>query len=150
MLIRLSLQYPHTDPEDPTVHCEDSHMTLQEVRQANEMALGEFIGSLKAAQLRAEMEGMNRAMRKPRPLTHLWGMMRRLEKSKDFQAAYKKSFKMKNYVVCFGLQPIVEAAQASLLPRPCHVQISDTPSSCRTPVKSTAYACTYRGCHSCP
>ena len=143
--IRLSLQYPHTDPEDPTVYREDSHMTLQELRQADEMALGELIGSLKAAQLRAEMEGVKRAMKKSRPLTHLWGMTRRLEKPKDFQAAYEKSLNMKNYVVCFGLQPVVDAAQASLLPRPCHVQISDIPSSYRIPVESIAYACTYRG-----
>ena len=55
------------------------------------MALGELIGSLKAAQLGAEMEGVKRAMRKPRPLTHLLDMTRRLEKSEDFQAAYKKT-----------------------------------------------------------
>ena len=55
------------------------------------MALGELIGSLEAAQLGAEMEGVKGAMRKPRPLTHLWGMTRRLEKPKDFQAAYKKT-----------------------------------------------------------
>ena len=66
-------------------------MTLQEAQRADEMALGELIGSLKAAQLGAEMEGVKRAMRKSRPLTHLWGMTRRLEKPKDIQAAYKKT-----------------------------------------------------------
>ena len=66
-------------------------MTLQEVRRADEMALGEFIGSLEAARLGAEMDGAKRAMRKWRPLTHLLDMTRRLEKLKDFQAAYKKT-----------------------------------------------------------
>lgn len=90
-----SLQQPHTfedgAEDDPTIVREDWQMSLQEAQKADEKALGEYMGNQKAEKLGAEMTGGRQDVGKARPLVHLWSRTRKLERPKDFRAAYKRA-----------------------------------------------------------
>ena len=76
--------------EEPTVVKEDWHMTLNEAQKADTIALGQYVGELKAQKLGAEVDAERRTGRKAEPLMHLWSTTKKLEKLLDFVVAYKK------------------------------------------------------------